>query len=388
MSKLKVGIVGAGIGGLALAAALRRSGQEVHVYEQARQFARVGAGIQMGANAMKALRGIGVNIEAEVRRIGFRPASLLNRDYNTGAVTNELPGGDALEARYGAPHMCLHRADLHSMLLENVPESDITLGAKLESYEQDANGVDLVFVDGKKEHVDVLIGADGVHSVVRETMLGPDQPQFTGRVAYRTTFPASLLKQPLNESRTKWWGNDRHIVIYYITAERDEVYFVTSQPEDPKWMTPESWSSQGDVNELRAAFADFHPEVRDVLEVCPNVHKWALLARQPLPKWVERNVAIMGDGCHPMTPYMAQGAAMALEDAVILSRCLDEVTNVDGIGRALQRYETNRKQRASDVQALSAENTFLRRPGGTDWVYGYDVTQADLDVPGTTRPAD
>ncbi|WP_431280895.1 FAD-dependent monooxygenase [Humitalea sp. 24SJ18S-53] len=382
-SRGHIGIIGAGLGGLAAATLLRRGGYRVTVFEQAPAFARVGAGIQMGANAMKALRAIG--LDAEVRRIGFRPDSLLNRDHDTGAITNELPGGDVLEARYGAPHMCLHRADLHAALAAAVPAEDLHLGRKLAGIDQDAAGVTLRFTDGAREKVDAVIAADGVHSVVRERMLGKEAPRFTGRVAYRTVFPAALLgPQRLNNSRTKWWGQDRHLVMYYITAARDEVYFVTSQPEDPSWMTPESWSARGDVGALRESFSNFHPEVRHVLAACPQVWKWALLARDPLPRWVEGRVALLGDACHPMSPYMAQGAAMALEDAVILARCLGEA-GIDGIEAAFRRYEANRKPRATDIQSLSAENTFLRRPGGTDWVYGYDAATAPLDEPGTRR---
>jgi len=384
-SVTRIGIVGAGIGGLAAASLLQRAGHAVTVFEQAPRFARVGAGIQMGANAMKALRALG--LEDAVRRTGFRPESLLNVDYDTGAITNELPGGDALEARYGAPHMCLHRADLHGLLAGAVAPGTVQLGRRLRGIEPGAASVTLDFEDGGRETLDAVIAADGVHSLVRESMLGKESPRFTGRVAYRTVFPASLLgEKRLNDSRTKWWGRDRHIVMYYITAARDEVYFVTSQPEDPSWMTPESWSAKGSVEELRASFADFHPEVRRILAACPEVYKWALLSRDPLPRWTEGRVALLGDACHPMSPYMAQGAAMALEDAVILARCLAGV-EPDGIASAFRRYEANRRQRATDIQQQSNENTFLRRPGGTDWVYGYDASTAPLDEPGWTRPA-
>ena len=381
----RIGIVGAGIGGLATAALLQQAGWQVTIFEQAPRFARVGAGIQMGANAMKALRALG--LEAEVRRIGFRPESLLNVDHDSGAITNELPGGDALEAKYGAPHMCLHRADLHGALAAAVAPGTVQLNRRLQGIEAGPSSVTLAFEDGGSETLDAVIGADGVHSLIRERMLGKEAPRFTGRVAYRTVFPTALLgEKRLNESRTKWWGPDRHIVMYYITAARDEVYFVTSQPEDPSWMTPESWSAKGNVEELRASFADFHPEVRRILAACPEVYKWALLSRDPLPRWVEGRVALLGDACHPMSPYMAQGAAMALEDAVILSRCLAGV-EADDIAAAFRRYEANRRPRATDIQQQSNENSFLRRPGGTDWVYGYDATTAPLDEPGWTRPA-
>jgi 2-polyprenyl-6-methoxyphenol hydroxylase-like FAD-dependent oxidoreductase len=385
MSGVRIGVVGAGIGGLAIAALLRRSGHDVHIYEQAEAFSRVGAGIQMGANAMKALRGIG--LDRDIRRVGFRPQSLRNCDYDSGHVTNELPGGDVLEARYGAPHMCLHRADLHALLHANVPGDILHFNHKLVTTEQSGAGVRLRFVGGGHADVDAVIAADGVHSVIRAQMLGADNPRFTGRVAYRTTFPAALLgADQLNKSRTKWWGPDRHIVIYYVTSACDEVYFVTSQPEDPSWMTPESWSAKGDVDELRAAFSSFHPCVRRVLAACPEVYKWALLSREPLATWTLGRSVLLGDACHPMAPYMAQGAAMALEDAVILARCLEGI-DANGLEAAFKRYEANRKPRASDVQTLSNENTFLRRPGGTDWVYGYDVWTAPLDAPGPTRNA-
>jgi 2-polyprenyl-6-methoxyphenol hydroxylase-like FAD-dependent oxidoreductase len=217
-----------------------------------------------------------------------------------------------------------------------------------------------------------------VHSLVREIIVGPERPRFTGRVAYRTTFPSKLLgENQIAPSRTKWWGPDRHIVIYYVTRNRDELYFVTSQPEAAEWMTRESWSAKGDVNELRQAFAAFHPEVRAVLAACPDVYKWALLDRDPLSHWTKGRVALLGDACHPMTPYMAQGAASALEDSVILARCLAGV-DASGIAKALQRYEANRKPRASEIQGTSRQNTWMRNATDPNWVYGYDPWSAAL----------
>ena len=169
-----------------------------------------------------------------------------------------------------------------------------------------------------------MIGADGVHSLIRDHVAGPEQPRFTGRLAYRTTFPVSLLRGvDIGTSRTKWWGKDRHIVIYYVTAKRDEVYFTTSQPEKADWMTKESWSTTGDLAEMRAAFSSFHSDVQKVLAAAPQVHKWGIYERDPLPSWSKGNVVLLGDACHPMTPYMASGAAMALEDAAVLARAID-----------------------------------------------------------------
>jgi 2-polyprenyl-6-methoxyphenol hydroxylase-like FAD-dependent oxidoreductase len=372
---LSIAVIGAGIGGLAVTAALRTAGMDAQIYEQAGRFARVGAGIQMTPNAMQVLRGLG--LDERLRKIAFEPEFGLNRDFDTGVVTNELSIGKAIEARYGAPYLLLHRADLHAALASLVPDA-INLNKKLVGLAQSSDEVTLTFSDGTEARADLVIGADGVHSLVREILLGAESPRFTGKVAYRTTFPAALLGDAkINEARTKWWGPDRHIVIYYVTRARDEIYFVTSQPEDASWMTPESWSAKGSLEELRTAYSAFHPEVRAVLAACPDVYKWALLERDPLPTWRGGRVVLLGDACHPMTPYMAQGAASALEDAVVLSRCLQRV-RADGINGALSIYEATRKPRASDIQGTSSQNTWMRHSTDPGWVYGYDAWKVPL----------
>ena len=374
--KLSVAIIGAGIGGLAAATLLARSGHQVRVFEQASRFARVGAGIQMTPNAMKVLRGLGV--EAQLRKIAFQSPAGIGREWDTGAVTNELRMGDEIEARYGAPYLFLHRADLHAAIEAMVPAGVVQLNWQLTDLQQNAHRANLTFADGTRTQADAVIGADGVHSRVREIMLGPEQPRFTGRVAYRTTFPAALMgDERITPLRTKWWGPDRHMVVYYVTANHDEIYFVTSQPESVEWMTPESWSAKGNLKDLREAYAGFHPEVQAILRACPDVHKWALLERDPLPTWTDERVALLGDACHPMTPYMAQGAASALEDAAVLSRCLDGV-DADGVTTALKRYEATRKPRTSEIQGNSRKNTWMRNETDPGWVYGYDAWSTPL----------
>jgi 2-polyprenyl-6-methoxyphenol hydroxylase-like FAD-dependent oxidoreductase len=373
---MNIAIIGAGIGGLAAAALLTRVGHDVHVYEQAPRFARVGAGIQMAPNAVKVLRGLG--IEERLVRIAFQSEVALSRVWNTGEVTSELRLGKEVEERYGAPYLYLHRADLHAAIESIVPRELVHLEMKLARMDQDAHKVTLSFTNGARVTADAVIGADGVHSIIRETLLGPEQPRFTGRVAYRTTFPASRLgSDSITPARTKWWGPDRHMVIYYVTAARDEIYFVTSVPEGAEWMTPESWSAKGDLDALRAAYAGFHDEVQAVLRACPEVYKWALLDRDPLPRWWEGRVALLGDACHPMTPYMAQGAASALEDAAVLMRCLEGV-DAEGLSEAFALYEATRKPRASAIQTNSSTNTWLRDSTDPGWVYGYDAMTAPL----------
>ena len=376
----RIAVIGAGMGGLAVAATLRKFGFEVAVYEQAARFTRIGAGIQMMPNSMKVLRGIGA--EARLRERAFQPTSHLNRDAYTGEVMRELP---MPEEAFGAPYLCMHRADLHDALLSTLPPEIIHLDRKLVGVEQGAGGVTLAFADGGRATADAVVASDGIHSLVRELVVGPDQPIHKGRIAYRAVFDAARLGGfDIGPSRTKWWGRDRHIVIYYTARDRSELYFVTSVPEPADWLTPESWSAKGDVTELRAAYDDFHEDVRRVLAACPDCHKWAILEREPLPRWSDGRVALLGDACHPMTPYMAQGAATSIEDAAVLARCLADVRGED-IEGAFRRYEAHRKPRVSRIQAISSANTWMK--GGSDdtgWLYGYDAWNADLDRPGAS----
>lgn len=379
--KLQIAVVGAGMGGLAVAATLRQAGFDVQVYEQAQRFGRIGAGIQMMPNSMKVLRKIG--IEERLRAVAFAPYSHLNRDGYTGEMTRELPMPESL---YGAPYLCMHRAELHEALASAVPGEIIHLGRKLTGLDQKGGQVTLSFADGSKATADAVVGADGVHSIVRDIIVGPDAPIHRGRIAYRAVFPADLMNGfDIGRSRTKWWGSDRHIVIYYTTKAKSEVYFVTSVPEPAEWLTKESWSAKGDVRELRAAYEGFHQDVRNVLDACPDCHKWAILEREPLRTWSDGRVVLLGDSAHPMTPYMAQGAATSIEDAAVLARCLQAVEG-DDIEGAFRRYEAHRKPRTSVVQAISSANTWMREGASdTSWLYGYDAWNADLDRP-ASRP--
>jgi len=366
-------IIGAGMGGLTLAAALHQRGFAVRVYEQAPKFVRLGAGIQMSPNAMRVLRGIG--LEGRIRAHAFQPRSWTNREWDTGAMKYELPLGADAEAKYGAPYLLMHRGDLHEALASRVPAELISLHKKLVDVDwRGGNGVALHFAGGSTAQADAVIAADGIHSRVRELWLGPEKANFTGRVAYRTTFPAALLDgYPIDEC-CKWWGPDRHIVIYYVTANRDEVYFVTSVPE-PEF-TVESWSATGDLETLRAAFTGFHEQVRRVVEACPRVHKWAIVDRDPLPRWGDGRMVLLGDAGHPMTQYMAQGAATAMEDAVLLTRCIEAAP--DNIPGAFYRYETVRRERTSQIQGTSQQNTWMRQATDPAWVYGYDAWTTPL----------
>jgi salicylate hydroxylase/6-hydroxynicotinate 3-monooxygenase len=370
---LRVAIIGAGIGGLTAAACLRRVGIRVRIHEQASRFTRLGAGIQQAPNSIRVLKALG--LEPRLRETAFQPEANNSRTYDTGELTFSLPLGRSVEDRHGVPYFLMHRGDLHEMLADLVPPEIIHLNHRLEGLEQRGATVRMIFTDGSTDEADAVIGADGVHSVVRELILGPEKPTYTGRVAYRTVFPTALLGGAEVDSCVKWWGPDRHIVSYFVNPRKDELYFVTSTPEPD--FAVESWSAKGDLTTLRDAYKDFHPQVRAILAACPDVHKWALVVRDPLPRWGEGRVVLLGDSCHPMTPYMAQGAATSIEDAAVLSRCLDGV-DADGVAVALRRYEATRRPRTSEIQVTSAQNTWLRGSTNADWVYGYDAWTVPL----------
>lgn len=373
-SRPEIAIIGAGIGGLALAGLLARQGAKVTVYEQAPAFERLGAGIQMSPNAMHVLRALG--LEPLLRQMAFQPPAWTHRVWDTGEHLADLAFGAEAEQRYGAPYLLLHRGDLHAAILSAVPTSVIRFNQKLLDIVPRASTVELVFADGSRATADGVVGADGVHSRVREILLGPERPIFTGRVAHRTVFPAALLGDFAVDTCTKWWGPDRHIVVYPVNPRRDEIYFVTSVP-DPHWDV-ESWSQRGEMAEVIEALAGFHPDVQRLLAACPQVHKWALFERDPLPRWSAGAIVLLGDACHPMTPYMAQGAANALEDAAVLSRCLQAVADP---AIAFKRYEATRLERTARIQLTSRQNTWGKQAGDPSWVYGYNAWATAIAEP-------
>lgn len=371
----EIAVVGAGIGGLAVAGFLTRAGVRVTVYEQARRFERVGAGIQMSPNAMRVLRALG--LEDRLRTAAFTPPTWSHRAGDTGELLGDLVLGAEAEARFGAPYLVLHRGDLHEALQSVVPPEQVRFRHRLTGIESAGSRLRLRFDDGSEAEADAVVGADGVHSRVRELLLGPERPRFTGRVAHRTTFPSHLVSGFTVTTNTKWWGSDRHIVIYPVTANADELYYVTSVP-DPAWDT-ESWSARCDPAEVVEAMAGFDSEVRAVVAAAPEAHKWALFERDPLERWGEGPVVLLGDACHPMTPYMAQGAATSLEDAAVLARAV--AAHADPV-TAFAAYEATRLARTARVQLTSRQNTWGRSAGDTGWLYGYDALTVPLAPPG------
>jgi 6-hydroxynicotinate 3-monooxygenase len=349
---------------------LQREGFLVRIYEQARSFERIGAGIHVSANVMKVLRRLGA--EQRLSQIGIRPDIFTSRKWDTGEVLFELPLGDTGERKYGASYITVHRHDLHEAILEKVEFGTIEFAKRLTDVKQDSNVVHLSFADGSETEADVVIGADGVNSKLREAVVGPSQSRFSGAVAHRAIYPSTLLGSMEIRNCTKWWGPNSHILIYYIEQSRDEIYLVTSAKGE--WHSQGSWEFclRGEVID---AFAGFHPEVRTVIETAPQFTKWPILDIEPVDAWSKGRLVLLGDACHAMMPYMASGAAMAMEDAAVLARCL---VQADDHPAAFGLYQTSRMSRVTKVQRISAENSFLRRPTDPTWLFGYDAVIVPL----------
>jgi salicylate hydroxylase len=362
-----IGVSGAGIGGLAAAIALRRMGHEVVVFEQASKFARVGADINLTPNAVRALDGLGIG--DRLRETAARPKARISRTWDTGEVTSRLPMSDEAERLYGAPQLTMHRADLMSALEDAVPRGTVRFGRRVETVSDNL----LKFSDGSETRVDALIGADGIHSAVRTALFGPEKPRFTGVVAYRAVIPVERVNVPNLDAFTKWWGPNPETQLVTFPLNRGRDLFVFATTAQDSWRH-ESWTMPGNVDEFRAFYADFHPEAVTLVNACDEVMKSALYERDPLPAWSKHRVTLLGDACHPMMPFMAQGAGMAIEDAVILARCCER----GAIEDAFRTYEAARLERTSRIQLASRGNEWLKAGGNADWVYGYDAWSVEL----------
>jgi 6-hydroxynicotinate 3-monooxygenase len=376
MSKPRIAIVGAGLGGTAAAALMQRAGYPVRLYEQAPAFSRLGAGIHLGPNVMKIMRRM--DCEDALNVMGSHPDYWYSRDWKTGEAIAQIPLGDFALKEYGASYLTVHRGDFHALMTEAVAPGTIEFNKCLSGIEELDHEARLTFADGSVETADIVIGADGVNSKIRDHLLGAQPLRYTGYVAHRAVFAASRLGANPFDLCVKWWSEDRHMMVYYVSARRDEIYYVTGVPQ-AEWPAGQSVAPSS-RDEMREAFAGYHPSVQKLIDATPEVTKWPLLERDPLPLWSRGRLVLLGDACHPMKPHMAQGAAMAIEDAAMLTRCLDEV-GANDYANAFALYEANRAERASKVQLVSHNNTWLRTNEDPAWVFAYDVFNEPLKSP-------
>ena len=394
-----IAIVGGGLGGLTAAIALRQRGFDVIVYEQAAELGEIGAGIQLSPNAMRVLIGLGLDQAFEA--IAFEPNRHVVRNWKSGAVVSATQMKGVFRSQYQAGYFGAHRADLHSVLQQALPMDCVRLSARCTSVTQTADGATLTFADGRTAGADIVVGADGIRSAVRESLYGADAPRFTGHIVWRGLVPTNALPKGLiDPDMTAWFGPNGTIVHYYV-RRGELVNWIAHFETD--WRE-ESWSVESDWHEAAEAFAGWHPTLGELFSRTERCYKWALYDRDPLPRWTSGRVTLLGDAAHPMLPYLAQGAAQSVEDGYVLADMLAQHRH--DAPAALKAYEAVRLPRTSRIQlharergkinnSTSAFQRFKRDLGyrlkklikpkehtySIEWIYGHDVTAARSEKP-------
>ena len=350
MSPLRVLIIGGGIGGSAAALAMLRAGHKVSVFEQVKAKSEVGAGIQISPNASRLLHRYGLS--SRLDEVAVRPQAVEARRWNDGKVLASEPLGETVETAFGAPHYHIHRADLLKVITDAIPQESLHEGKRCIGIVDDGKCVLAKFDDGSSAEGDVLVGADGIHSYVRKHLFGDEAPRFSGNIAFRGLVPRDRVRHlDLKLNTTNWMGPGGHFIHYFVSSGRYLNFVAVS--EQSEWRG-ESWNDRADVGEALSRYSGWNSQIHEILQASERIFKWALFDRAPLPKWTKGRLILLGDACHPMLPYMAQGAAQAIEDGATLARCLAE-ESLDTEG-TLERYETIRIPRTSRVQAMARRN--------------------------------
>jgi salicylate hydroxylase len=392
--RLRVAVVGGGIGGTALAVALLQRGLEVRLFEKAAVFSEVGAGIQMTPNAVKVIKAL--NLLDELLAVGFLPEAVVGRHWKSGRENFRLPLKGEFQRLYDAPFVHVHRADLHDIFVRQLPQSMVELAKTCVSVRHTATGAVAEFSDGTAYEADVVIGADGVRSVVRAALFGAEAPRFTGHMCYRSVIPVGGVVDYVAPESSFWFGPKGHVVTYYVNGGK--AVNIVAVAETAAWVE-ESWNARSSRSEMMAAFQGWHPNIQKLFSQAQTVFRWGLFDRDPMARWSEGCVTLLGDAAHPMLPFLSQGAAMAIEDGFVLAAALSAPSRTS-VPDALAAYEAERRGRTSRVQLEARERGktyhlpsalaqarrdlgyWLRgifRPQTTgiraDWVYEYDARQ-------------
>ncbi|WP_437508205.1 FAD-dependent monooxygenase [Sorangium sp. So ce1099] len=389
--RVRITIIGGGIGGLTAAQVLLRAGHEVTCFEQAAQLREVGAGIQVGPNASRVLHRLG--LAEPLAKVAVQPVAVEIKRWDTGRVLGAMPGNPELSRRYGAPYYTMHRADLHAVLRAAVPDAVLRLGARCVGVTQGEREVIVRFADGSTHAADAVIGADGIRSQIRRSITD-DAPRFSGHVACRVLVPAAQVPALASPPTVRiWLGPGQHMVCYPVSGG-SLLNLATAMPS--RSPAAESWIREGRREDALARLAGWHEDLHTIVNAADEALELALYDRAALARTGEGRVTLLGDAAHPMLPFFAQGAAQAIEDAWMLGRCLEGVVP-EGVAGALRRYERARARRAAQIQRLSVRNGKLfqlpdgLRQRGRDlllrrlslesfaWLYGYDVTTAPID---------
>jgi salicylate hydroxylase len=348
----KIVVIGGGIGGLTAALALLRHGIEVEVYEQSKELKEVGAGVQIGANGTRVLHALG--LKEPLQRSQVVPTGKEARLWSTGQSWKMLDLGAISVERYGAPHIMMHRGDLHAILVEAIraikPDA-VQLDQRCAELTQSRENVEVRFASGRIANAALVIGADGIHSNVRQALFGQDTAQFTGCVAWRGLVPMQELPRHLaRNTATSWLGPAGHVLHYPV--RRGELMNFIAFVERADWRV-ESWTVAGTIAELAHDFRGWHSDVHEIIRHIDVPYKWALWVRPPMERWSVGRVTLLGDACHPTVPFLGQGAVMALEDAYVLAGCLKKYAG--DYATALAGYENARRDRTAAVVRASAE---------------------------------
>jgi salicylate hydroxylase len=393
MSHYKILIAGAGLGGLAAASCLMKAGHDVEIYEQAPQLGEVGAGVQVSANAMHVLRQLGVG--KAVAKAGVRPGAYVFRLHDTGEIIQQFSLSDEHERLHGAPYTQLHRADLHEILAARARDFKpdvVRLDRRVTGFSETSRDVELNFADGTSARGDILIGADGLKSVVRSQIVGEVPATYTGDAAWRVTVPVERLPPNfLPQVMSVFMGPGGHAVCYYVRGGT-MLNFVGIIETDE--VSDESWTVRFPWENLKADYVGWHPVIQTVIDMADRdqCFRWSLHNRPPISNWNTRRATLLGDAAHPTLPYLAQGAVMAIEDGAILARALAATQTIPD---ALQLYQRNRVDRTARIVMQSSENrrlfhlrsvaemkaAFDDRDEGADrntWLYSYNPVTVEL----------
>lgn len=395
---MRVGIVGAGIGGVALAKALQQRGIEAHLFERAAKFGEIGAGVQMTPNAAKVIEALGGG--AALQRIGFLPEAMVGRNWNDARELFHTPLREVCPQRFGADFWHVHRADLHALLCEGLASERVRFNVSCTGVTQDGDQAVAHFSDGTRFEADLIVGADGIHSAVRDAIWGKTESKFTGHMCWRALVPVEQHPLPfVSPDASFWMGPKAHIVTYYVKG--GAAVNIVAVNESPDWVA-ESWTEPSTREELLAAFDGWHENIIELFQRTDRqqIFKWGLFDRDPMDRWSQGQVTLLGDAAHPMLPFLSQGAAMAIEDAYVLAAAL---AHFDGdLALALPAYEAERRPRTARVQLearergrtyhianveeqrqrdLAFQQAQAKDPNAVgikaEWVYEYDATRCE-----------
>lgn len=380
----RIAIVGGGLAGLATAQALAQFGFEAEVFEQASTLAAIGAGINISPQAVKTLKAIGLGEKLKVANVH---PDTYTYDMHTGELITRQDARITV-ARYGEPWLTFHRADLLNALASGVDPARIHLNHRLAAVEERASGVALTFADGTAYEADLVIAADGVHSVVRAALYGDDNPTYTGQMVWRALLKGSDVPADVLEpsGHVQWVGPGRHFFAYYLRGR--EVVNIVTQEDTEQWVE-EGWSTPGDPDEMRASFPNPEPKLEKLLRVVTECSKWGLFTRPLTANWGRGRIQLIGDAAHAMVPNAGQGACQAFEDAYTLARWLD--AERDDPVAALANFRRVRIPRVHGVQRRSfanarikhmsdsnAQKAILKKEDRVDsmaWILGYDPVE-------------